>query len=248
MNRIYVFILTFFLIFACSEDANDCFQTSGSIIQQAFEVTSFDKIVVNRDIELIVKEAPEYAVIVETGENLINDVKVEIKENQLILTDNNTCNYVRAYGITKIYVEAPNLTEIRTSSQYEIASDGTLNYDDLTLISEDFNVETEFTVGDFRFTVNSENLTVVSNNLSFFYIDGVVEDLFVGFYAGAGRFEGENLVAQNVNIFHRGSNDMTVNPQESLLGELRGIGNLISVNEPPVVDVERIYTGRLIFD
>jgi len=238
-----------FLIFACnSEDANDCFQTSGNIIQQEVAVTSFDRILVNRGIELIIKEALDYKVTIETGKNLINDVKAEVLGNQLVLTDNNSCNYVRDYAATKIYVEAPNLTEIITSSQHVVSSDGILNYDTLTLSSEDFNGTSEFVIGDFRFTLNSENLEIVSNNLSFFYIDGEVETLFVGFYSGAGRFEGEDLIAQNVTVYHRGSNDMVVNPQQSLYGELRGTGDLISVNEPPIVDVDRIYTGQLFFD
>ena len=208
----------------------------------------FNRILVNRDIELIVKSAPNYKVAVETGKNLISDVSAEVIDNQLVLTDNNTCNYVRDIGITKVYVEAPNLTELRTSSQYTISSIGVLNYDSLTLLSEDYNGGSEFTIGDFRLTVHSNNLNVISNNLSFFYIDGIVENLSVGLYSGAGRFEGENLISQNVNVFHRSSNDMVVNPQQSLTGELRGVGNLISVNQPPNVDIERFYTGELIFD
>jgi len=243
-----IYLITL-LCFACnSEDANDCFQTSGDIIQQVVEVTSFENILVNRNVELIITEAPEYKVTIESGENLIDDVTVEVIGNRLVLSDNNTCNYVRDYGITKIFVEAPNLTEIRTSSQYEISSNGTLNYSNLTLFSEDFNGNSEFTTGDFRLTVNSENLSIISNNLSFFYIDGAVNNLFVGFYAGAGRFEGEGLIAQNVNVNHRGSNDMVVNPQLTLTGELRGTGDLISVNEPPLVEIEQIYIGELIFD
>ena len=72
--------------------------------------------------------------------------------------------------------------------------------------------------------------------------------MFVGFFSGSGRFEGENLIAQNVDVNHRGSNDMIVNPQASLTGILRGTGNIISVNVPPIVDLERIYTGQLFFD
>jgi len=242
----YLFILLFL---ACnSEDANDCFQTSGNLIQQEVTVSSFERIIVHRDIELIIKEAPEYKVVVESGENLINDVIVEVVGNQLILTDNNSCNFVRDYGITKVFVEAPNLTEISTSTQYDISSDGVLNYDNLTLYSESFTTDNDFTIGDFRLTINSEILNITSNNLSFFYIDGNVEDLFVGFYAGAGRFEGENLIAENVNVFHRSSNDMIVNPQQSLSGELKSTGNLFSVNEPPDVDIERLYTGQLFFN
>ncbi|MBO6879196.1 head GIN domain-containing protein [Winogradskyella sp.] len=238
-----------FLMFACnSEDANDCLQTSGNIIQQEVEVLDFERILVNRDIELIISEASDYKVTIETGENLLNDVKAEVIDNRLVLTDGNTCNYVRDYGITKIYVEAPNLTEIRNSSQYEVSSNGNLTYPNLNLISEDFNENVEFTVGDFRLTLNSDELNIISNNISSFYIDGNVTDLFVGFFAGSGRFEGENLVAQNIEINHRGSNDMIVNPIQSLTGELRGTGNVIAVNQPPIVDVERIYTGQLIFD
>ncbi|BAO74957.1 head GIN domain-containing protein [Winogradskyella sp. PG-2] len=244
-----VFYILVLLLFTCnSKDANDCFQTSGSVIQKEITVSNFESILVNRDIELIIKDASEYKVTVETGENLINDVKVEIIGNQLVLNDNNSCNYVREFGITKIYVEAPNLTEIRTSTQYDISSDGILDYEALSLFSEDVIDESEFTVGDFRLSVNSLSLNIASNNLSFFYIDGNVENLVVGFFAGSSRFEGSNLVAQNINVFHRSSNDMVVNPIQSLTGELKGTGNLISVNEPILVDIERYYTGQLFFN
>jgi hypothetical protein len=247
MKRI-IYILVFLFLACNSEDANDCFQTSGDIIQEVVDISSFESILVNRDIELIIKQAPDYKVTIETGENLINDVSVELIGNQLVLTDNNSCNYVRDYGITKVYVEAPNLKDIRTSSQYEISSDGVLNYESLTLYSEDFNGGSEFTVGDFNLKVNSQELEILSNNLSIFYVEGTVENLFVGFYSGSGRFEGENLIAQDVRVYHRGSNDMVVNPKLSLTGELKGTGDLISVNQPPVVNVDRIYTGQLIFE
>ena len=243
-----VYIATLLLFFGCnSEDGWDCFQTEGDIIQQQVQVEAFTKILVNRDVELILAEGPDHEVIIETGENLISDVRVEVVGDQLQLTDDNTCNYVRDYGITKIYVTAPNIIEIRSSSQYEVSSNGVLNYNNLRLISEDFNASGSFTVGDFRLNVDAEEMNIVANNISSFYITGQTEELFVGFFAGAGRFEGESFIVQHVEVFHRGSNDMIVNPQQSLSGELRGTGNLISVNEPPSVSVEQYYTGQLIF-
>jgi len=243
---IYIIVL---LLFACnSEDANDCFQTAGDIIQVEIDVVDFDEILVNRDVELIIKEAPQYKVTVETGSNLLNDIEVEVLGNRLVLTDNNTCNYVRDFGITKVFVETPNLSVIRTSSQYEVSSDGVLGFQALTLESEDFNGDNEYTVGDFRLSIDTESLNIVSNNISLFYIDGEVDDLSIGFFAGSGRFEGEDLIAQQVTINHRGSNDMIVNPQQSLTGVIRGTGDVISLNQPPIVDVEIIYTGDLIFN
>jgi len=247
MKHIFYILIITLLVSCNSEDAYDCFQTEGNFMQKEVTVTSFESILVNRDIELIVKEGSEYKVIIETGENLLNDVEAIVVGNQLQLTDNNSCNYIRNYGITKVYVTAPSLKEIRNSSQYEVSSDGVLTYPDLTIISEDFDVPNNFTVGDFKLQVEVETLDVVANNISSFYISGTVNNLFIGFYSGAGRFEGENLIAQNVEVFHRGSNDMIVNPQVSLNGELRGTGDLISVNEPPTVTVEQFYTGMLIF-
>ena len=64
-----VFYILVLLLFTCnSKDANDCFQTSGSVIQKEITVSNFESILVNRDIELIIKDASEYKVTVETGE------------------------------------------------------------------------------------------------------------------------------------------------------------------------------------
>lgn len=245
-------LICIFILISCfgcdSESASDCFQTSGQIIQQEIVVTNFNRILVNRDIELIIKQGLDYEVVVETGENLINDVSVEVIGDQLVLTDANTCNYVRDFGITKIFVTTPTLTEIRCSTQLEISSNGVLSFNDLVLISENFSSTENFAIGDFRLELDIENLNIISNNLSFYFLNGKAENLNINFAAGNGRFEGENLVAQNINIFHRGSNDMVVNPQQSLTGSIRSTGDVISVNEPPIVNVEEVFSGRLIFN
>ena len=245
MKRIIYIVLTALLVACDSENANDCFQESGNIVQQEVSLSGFQKILVNRNVELILKEGPDYEIIIEAGENLINDVDVIVIDNELQLTDNNICNFVRDYNSTKVFVTAPNITHIRSSTQFEISSDGVLSYPSLRLFSEDFNATGTFTVGDFRLDVNSERLRISSNNISSFFISGQTDELSVNFFSGTGRFQGENLIAQDVSVFHRGSNDMIVNPQQSLMGELRGTGDLISLNTPPSVEIQQFYTGQL---
>jgi len=244
-----VYILFFSLIIACdSESAGDCLQKAGAIIQKVVTVSSFDKILVNRDIELIIKEGTTQSVVIETGKNLINDVELNVIDGRLILTNNNFCNYIRDYGITKIYVTSPNITEVRSSTQYDISSDGVLCYPSLNVLSEDFGAPESFNVGDFKLEVNNTRLSVVFNNLSVAYISGETDNLSITFAAGTSRFEGRNLMAQNVSVFNRGSNDMIVNPQQKITGKISGIGDVISVNAPPIIDVEEVYRGRLIFE
>lgn len=247
--RKLIYITSIFLIFACNnEDTGNCFQKSGSIIQQEFIVDSFDKILVNRDIELILKEGIEHKVVVETGMNLLNDINVIVLDSKLVLTDDNSCNFVRDYGITKVYVTSPNITEIRSSTQYNISSDGVLTYPDLSIFSDDFFAPDSFTVGDFKLEIDNNSFLIVFNNISNCFISGKTNSLNITFAAGTSRFEGRNLIAQNINIWNRSSNDMIVNPQQSISGLISGPGDVISVNTPPIIEVEEVYKGRLIFE
>lgn len=244
-----VYILTLIMLFACdSENAGDCFQTTGNIIQQEFAVSNFDKILVNRDIELIIKEGFSEEVIVETGENLLNDVKVEVINSQLVLTDNNVCNYVRTYGMTKVYVTASNISEIRSSTQYDIKSEGVLTYPNLTVLSEDFNESETITSGNFYLEVDNDRFTLVFNNLSHAFIIGKTNNLKVTLASGLSRFEGRNFIAQKVNLWNRSSNDMIINPQQELKGKISGTGNVIVVNKPPLIEIEEVYKGKFFFE
>ena len=244
-----IYIVISVLMMACnSEQAGDCFQTAGTIIQQEVSVSNFDKILVHRDIELIIKEGAEQKVIIETGKNLLNDVEAVVTDGKLILTDNNSCNYVRNYGVTKVYVTSPNITEIRSSTQYDVRSDGVLTYPTLTILAEDFNVPDSFTNGNFKLQIDNVTFRLVFNNLSNCYISGKTNNLNITFAAGTSRFEGANLVAQNVTLWNRSSNDMIVNPQQSITGKISGTGDVICLNQPPIVDVVEQYKGRLIFN
>ena len=244
-----VYLVIIVLLFSCNgENAGDCFQTVGNIIQQEIALDTFDKILVNRDVELILKEGNTQKVIIETGKNLWNDVQAIVVDGQLILSDNNSCNYVRDYGNTKVYVTSPNITEIRSSTQYDVSSEGVLRYPSLTILSEDYSAPDSFTVGNFRLDIDAVNFYVVFNNLSNAYITGKTDNLNVTYASGTSRFEGRNLIAQNVYIWNRSSSDMIINPIQKITGIISGTGDVICVNRPPIVEVEALYKGRLIFE
>ena len=119
----------------------------------------------------------------------------------MILKDNNTCNLTRDYGITKVHVTVPNLTEIRNSSTLDVHSVGVLNFEELKLLSEDYGGDF-YNVGNFNLEVNCTTLRVVINNLTTNIISGSTEHLNISHASGDGRFEGRYLVAQNVTIYH----------------------------------------------
>ncbi|WP_298317744.1 head GIN domain-containing protein [uncultured Aquimarina sp.] len=248
MKRIAL-IVSMFLVIACdTENALDCFQRTGDIITQEVEVDGFTRILVNPGVQLILKERETTSVIIETGDNLLDEVSAVVEGDRLILSNTNDCNFVRDFNQTKIFVTAPNITEIRSETQFDISSDGVLRYPSLTLFSEDFFEDGGGNItGTFTIEVENEVLTVVGNNIASFFISGDTNTLNITFASGTGRFEGSNLIAQNINVRHRGTNKIIVNPQQSIKGEILSTGDVISVNRPSIVEVEEFFTGRLIF-
>lgn len=241
------FILLFITIISCNkEGANDCFQASGSIITEEVRVNDFSKIEVNEGINLVLKEGISQEIRVETGANLINEVEATVLGDKLFLYDHNNCNYVRDYGITTIYVTSPNITEIRSNTQFEVRSDGILTYPNLTLTSENFTNESAAS-GNFRLQIQNQKLNITFNNLSNLFISGSTDRFNINLPGGNSRVEAEDFIANTVSIFSRGSNDIIINPQVELSGNIYGTGDVIAVNRPATVTLTAHYTGNLLF-
>jgi len=236
-------------LFSCNkENAPDCFQNAGEILRTEVEVENFSKITVFEKVELILKQGDVQKVEIETGEFLKKEVTANVEGDRLILRNRNGCNFLRDYGLTRIYITSPNITEIRSSTGLPIKSDGILGYPSLLLFSESFtDPEAETTDREFDLELDSENVALVVNGIAYFKLKGNAGNLSITVAAGDSRIEAETLVANNVSLNHRGTNDVQINPQQSISGVIRGTGDVISFNQPTAVDVEELYTGRLIF-
>ena len=245
----YFYLIIIIGITSCnSESALDCFKAAGTIIESEINVAPFSKISVNKKIQLFIKEGADYKVVIETGENIINEIDVLTTDGILYLINNVGCNFVRDYGITKVYVTAPNIEEIRNNSSLTVSSIGVLRYANLTLLSEDYETEEFYTNGDFILDLEVENLNITANGFSNFFLTGSAIKANIALYSGNSRVEAADLFIQDLIVFHRSTNKIIVNPQMSIIGEIRSLGDVISKNEPPVVNVVEYYTGRLIFD
>ena len=197
---------------------------------------------------LYLKQGDTQQVTLETGENLLSDISVTIEEKTLVVKNHNNCNLVRDYGITKVFVTTPNITEIRNSSAYDVIGEGILNFPKLTLVSNSSpGPETIRKSGDFYLNINSEEFRITANGQSVFYITGKAEKATLSFEDEMPRFEGKDLIINELTVFQRSANKMIVNPQQSVIGKIVATGDVISHNRPPLVDVKEFFTGRLLF-
>lgn len=232
-----------------SEDVPECLQTSGTIVQQEIPLEAFSRVVVYGKVKLFIEQGPDQKVTVKAGENLIGKISAEVKEGELRLRDHNTCDFFRTTYVPVVHVTVPNLTYIENAGNQMIEGVGELNFPQVTLRSNNYEKNPEvYTNGDFRFDLVADRVHVSGDDFSNFYLTGSTGYLLAQFWAGDGRLEARELVADSIRIFHRGTNKMILNPQQSLKGEIRSTGDVISVNRPPVVEVQSFYTGKLLFE
>ncbi|WP_284652864.1 head GIN domain-containing protein [Flavobacterium terrisoli] len=244
-----IFFIALVLVFISCEKPSDCIESTGEIITKQVPVAPFKKIKVYRGIEVVITDGPETKVEIVAGENFIDNVQVRQNGDQLIFENETSCNWVRSYGRVKILVTTPTLEEVYSKTDRDISSNGALTFPYISFISmdKDGDGESGAGTGDFIINVNNDYLNIANNNVSRFYLTGQTNTAEFNFYFGDGRIEAENLTAQNVKVYHRGSNDMIVKPIQSIIGVMNSTGNIILKNVPPVVDVDELYQGRVIY-
>lgn len=233
-----------------SADAVDCFQTEGDLVDRVYDLEPFKKIIIWKRVRLVISDGPRQRVFIRAGENLFNDLKVRVEDSILKVSDRNSCNLLRGYEAATVFVTSPDITEIRNSSGLTVSNIGTIGWKRLTLISEDRDQEDEFHIdGDFNLdNLATGSLRINANGISTFRLKGTTFGAFFGLFDGDVRVEAEDLEIRTLTIFHRSTNQMIVNPIERIDGRILGLGDVIAKNRPPVVEVEELFTGRLIFD
>ena len=236
-------IMVIALAFLGCEKPGECIKSAGAMVTKEIPVTPFETIYVYSGIELIIKEGPAYKVEVYSGENLIDDISVVLKDNILTLRDESTCNWVRDYGETTVFITAPNLVEIHSRTEKDIKSDGVITYPILRFIAMDLSEGAG--TGDFIFEIDNGQLVIENNNVSRFFISGKTQEALFNFYDGNGRIEAQNLEAQVIKLFHRGSNDMYVSPIQRIEGELFSTGDVVLYYMLPESEVVAHYYGQL---
>ena len=242
-----LFILV--LLFNSCEKPSDCIESSGVTVFKEIPVEAFKNLKIYQGIEVIITQGDIYKVEIEAGENFIDNIEVKQNGDQLIFRDNVSCNWVRKYGQTKIHVTTPTLENVYSKSDRNVSSTNVLTFPILRLISmdKDGDGESGAGTGDFHIAVNNVQLVIQNNNVSRYYVSGTTDQALLDFYFGDGRIEAQNLIAKEIKVFHRGSNDMIVHPTEKITGKLVSTGNLVLKNVPPIVELEELYQGNVIY-
>lgn len=250
MYKIKYSILFFFvlLLFGCdSESAWDCVQTPGTGIEFEESVGDFHSVVVQDHIDLVVIQDTLLRIKVATRKNLVHGIRISNLDGILYLEEKSSCNTLKERSYTTVYLYAPELQSIRNASTGTVSTEEVWVQDKIGLISENHLEASYYNNGVFNMHLEVEDLSVLANGNSLFKLKGTAEKATISFYSGTARLEAETMHIQEVEIYHRGANHMLLYPVQAIRGEILNTGDVRAYNKPPVVEVEELYKGALIF-
>ncbi|MBX0290198.1 DUF2807 domain-containing protein [Hymenobacter sp. HSC-4F20] len=152
------------------ENEAGCFTSKGSITTErrslpAFRVlTTYDNVAVT-----LVQDSVTYAEV-RAGKNLLEDIRLEVRDGQLTIRNTSRCNWVRRYDTPReVTLHTPRLTDVFLRGQADIRTAGTFQAD--TLFAHLIGA------GDFHLTLASTYLGTSQYELGDMYLSGTTQEL-----------------------------------------------------------------------
>jgi hypothetical protein len=227
-----------YLLSGCnSENAWDCFKTSGEIIEQEILLDAFHTIEVLDEVDVYLSNSEDQHVIIKAGKNLIPKINLKVKDEILTITNDNSCNWKRSPENPGIYIHSNDVTSIHIYDYINIYAEDTLSQNSLFIFSDG--------TGNFNMKLDVDSLRIESIYISNFEVSGNTDYLHLNFI-NDGQYYGKNLKSAFCKINHNGSNRIEVYPIESLKGTLRSTGSLYYYYDPVELDVTVSGIGKLI--
>jgi hypothetical protein len=228
------------ILLSCGKESS-CFKGSGTTITEARNITNdVTKVIMEDNVDLIIIQDSIASLELEGGENLMPFINTGVSGNSLKISSDNSCGFFRNYDRPlTAYLRIPNLTHIEYTGQGNISSSGKLNF-------TNFEFDTRKGTGSVNLNLSSNFIAVRQHTgPSDITITGNTNNAY--YYAGGnGWMYFEHLEANTVHVNNDGSGDISLQSSNSLLVELRSLGNIIYYGNPDVTISVKEGKGELI--
>lgn len=190
LNKIHILLLLSLLQSACTkEHAFDCFIGNGKEVSEERTLEFFHIIYIKDKVDVTIEEGNEFKAIVSTGEHLVKNIKTEIKDQALYISNTSKCNIVRGYKRrNKVKVILPKLTYLENKGSNTVVFYNGNKPD--TLEAKAFSPGVIRIYGDFGYIITG------SHGNGDIYLNGTTNRLSV-FLNGNNYLYGENMEVKN---------------------------------------------------
>lgn len=233
-------ILLIFLFSCRKENCFDCFKGVGKQITQIRSLNNFQIISIYDPFQVYLIQDSLNKIELAGGENLLNLVSSDINNNELIIKNNNKCNWSRSYkkSIITLNIHFVKLDSLYIIGECDVFSKDTINFDRMRLNFE--------STGTLNIKLKGDNLDFWQIGNGDFFLEGNVVSYFVG-SLGAGNIFSKNLHSHFTYVTARHTANCYIYSDKILDIVELGYGNIYYSGNPDSVYVKTIVgNGQLI--
>ncbi|MDX2360595.1 MAG: head GIN domain-containing protein [Crocinitomicaceae bacterium] len=208
---------------------------NGVIKTKDIDVKPFKKIEINGVFDVIVIQGTEEKVTIETDENLLDYIEVDVNGDVLTL-DNDPNVTIKKYTKMKIYVTVNTLTHLFSNGVGDVTSENELT-------GKKFFAELTG-VGDVDLNLNFSTLEMNNNGVGDLLLKGKANKVILE-NTGVGDIEAYGLIARYVELNHSGVGDSNIYAEDAVTIEMSGIGDVHYKGNPESKNINKSGLGSV---
>ena len=238
--RLITYIILLTIIFGCKKpNERSCWKSNGEVSYINTNITTTNnKITVFDDLNLILINDSLNEIIIEGPKNLIKLIKIDQKNHQITIKNNNRCDFLRKDMEINIHYHYKQLDTIILKGYGNVNNNGKINHsifinakDALCSINLKLNNDSNKII-----IQNGSTDINLSGNCSYFYF----------YNEGFGPLKAFELEAKKTHIHSNSISNSEINVTEQLNAEIRNNGNIYYKGTPAIIQTTISGNGRLI--
>lgn len=238
-NFRYIILIVATIAFLGCDKNTACFKGSGTTITEVRKVESFEKIFLDNNINLTIKQGAEISLSVTGGENLLTRIVTKVEEGQLKIFSENKCSFLRKYDAIDVNLTVPNLTNLDYEGHGDVVGVGELNF-------PEFSFDSKQGTGDVDMNLKTDQLYIRQHTgPADFKITGETKNLYA-YTNGNGWVKMEGLIADFAHVSCNGTGDVFVRATNELRVELRHTGSVHYYGDPTLEVTEHTGSGKIV--
>lgn len=240
LHSIWLLAVFVFLSGCKKENMGDCLKAVGNQLVVTRALEPFTRMEVEDGITVVFRFDEEHRAEVSAGENLIDLIETEVRDETLFIRNRNVCNWVRPLDTQiSVVVFCAELREL-ISRGY-----GTIESGD-TITQPFFAVEQWDASSTIRLRLNTQEVYILSHTGPADYFCTGQSDFLYAYNSSMGILRLEEVAAQEVQVWNRGVGDIHVNASQKASILIDRVGDVYYHGNPAELEITENGTGRAI--
>jgi len=197
----------------------------GNIVKQERQVGEFDAVKIGGAQEVLLMQGDKYSVVIETNENLLNNINVVVQNNTLSFEYKS----IKKYDVMKFYVTAPDYKKLIISGASDVYSSDTLRGDNIKIHASG--------ASEAKLNLNYASIASFASGASELTLNGKAASHVID-ASGASEVKAKSLQTESTSINASGASECFVEAKNNLTYKVSGASTVKYVGKPKTLIIQ----------